>query len=631
MGKVSKEKKRDSLKRKNKDDKREAEFLTQRSTNHFNKPLIHCLLIIAIGLLAYSNSFNSPFQWDENDFLVQNPIVKNLRYFWEPSRAKAGDPVFYFFLRTRYIGYLTFAINYKLHGFHVLGYHIFNLTIHLSNALLVYLLILLTFETPFLKASSLKKSSNLIALFSALIFVSHPLQTEAVTYIYQRLASLLTFFYLFSIVFYIQWRLCLDDQKISYFKSTPYFILSLISTLFAMKTKENALTLPLVIFIYEFFFFSGRIKTRVLRLLPWVLSMTIIPLTMIGTDRPIGEVFKLILDPFQYVQADLSKGAQLFTQCRVILTYIRLLFLPIHQNLDYDYPVYHSFFTPPVFLSFLFLLSVLSLAFYLFYRSRTTTPDLRLISFGIFWFFVTLSIESSIISIVIVIFEYRVYLPSFGWAMAITTSAWIALEKLKPRFPGIEKKVIFFFLFIVILFSVLTFARNEVWRDEIRLWRDVVSKSPNKSRGHFKLGLFLGKKGRFDEAIREFQTTLKLEPNQARVHNNLALIYAYQGKLDDAIKEYHTALTINPKDAVVHYNLGLLFGRIQRLNDAVREFQITLKLNPLDANAHNSLGVIFGLQGRLDEAIKEFKTALEIEPDHRNARNNLTQIYKKKD
>lgn len=255
MGKVSKEKKRDSLKRKNKDDKREVESLTQRSTNHFNKPLIYCLLIIAIGLLAYSNSFNSPFQWDENDFLVQNPIVKNLNYFWEPSKAKVGDPVFYFFLRTRYIAYLTFAINYKLHGFHVLGYHIFNLTVHLFNALLVYLLMLLTFKTPFLSGSSLKKSSNLIALFSALIFVSHPLQTEAVTYIYQRLASLVTFFYLFSIVFYIQWRLCLDDQKVSYFKSTPYFILSLISTIFAMKTKENALTLPLVIFIYEFFFF----------------------------------------------------------------------------------------------------------------------------------------------------------------------------------------------------------------------------------------------------------------------------------------------------------------------------------------------------------------------------------------
>ncbi len=626
-----KEKKGDSFKQKSKHDIKEAVSLTERSRNLFKKPLIHCLLIIAIGFLAYSNTFDSPFQWDENDFLVQNPIVKNLRYFWEPSRAKAGDPVFYFFLRTRYIAYFTFAINYKIHEFHVLGYHIFNLTIHLVNALLVYLLIFLTFKTYFLRESSLRKSSHLIALFSSLIFVSHPLQTEAVTYIYQRLASLVTFFYLFSIVFYIQGRLRLDDQKISSLKSAPYFILSLISTVFAMKTKENAFTLPLVIFIYELFFFSGRMKTRILRLVPWFLSMTIIPLTMIGTDRSIGEVFNLILDPFLYVQGSLSREAQLFTQLRVILSYIRLLFLPIRQNLDYDYPVYHSFFIPEVFLAFLFHLSIIGLAFYLFYRSRARIPDFRLISFGILWFFVTLSIESSFTSIVIVIFEYRVYLPSIGWVMAITTSVWIALEKLKPRFPELEKKVILLFVVIITLLSVLTYARNEVWRDEIGLWKDVVAKSPNKSRGHFKLGLFLGKRGRYDEAIREFQTALKLEPNQARVHNNLALIYGAQGRLDDAIREYQIALTINPKDAVVHYNLGILFARIQKLDDAVREFQIDLTLNPLDANGHNSLGVIFALQGRFDEAIREFERAIEIEPDHINARNNLAKIYKKKD
>jgi len=358
------------------------------------------------------------------------------------------------------------------------------------------------------------------------------------------------------------------------------------------------------------------------------LLMTIIPLTMIGTDRSMGEVLKLIRDPFLYVQAEFSRETQLFTQLRVLLTYVRLLFLPIHQNLDYDYPLYHSFFIPQVFLSFLFHLSALGLALYLFYRSRSAAPNLRLIAFGILWFYVTLAIESSIISIVIVIFEYRVYLPSVGWVMAITSSVWIALEKLKPRFPGLEKKAILVFAAIVILFSVLTYTRNEVWRDEIKMWQDVVTKSPNKSRGHFKLGLFLGKRGRYDEAIREFQTALKLEPNQARVHNNLALIYGAQGKLDDAIKEYQIALAIDPKDVVVHYNLGVLFGGIQRFEDAVREFHITLKLNPLDANAHNSLGVIFARQGRLDEAVEEFKTALEIEPGHINARNNLAKIYK---
>ena len=438
-GIVPKEEKRDSIET-NKNHKQKGELLTKHNRNHFNKPVIHCLLIILIGILAYSNTFHSPFQWDENDFLVQNPVVKNLRYFWEPSRAKAGDPVYYYALKTRYIGYFSFAVNYKIHGFDVLGYHLFNMAIHLSNALVIYLLIFLTFKTPFLKASSLKENSNLIALFSALLFVSHPLQTEAVTYIYQRHASLVTCFYLFSIVFYIQWRLCFDDHRSSFFKLTFYFILSLISTIFAMKTKENAFTLPWVILIYEFFFFSGSMKNRVLRLLPWILTLTIIPLTIFGTDRPIGEVMDQIFDSSVLVRTELSREVYLFTQFRVVLTYIRLLFLPIHQNVDYDYPVYGSFFIPSVFLSFLFHLGLIGLAVYFFCRSRSTTPDLRLSSFGILWFFVTLSIESSMIPQVLTICEYRVYLPSIGWVIAISTSAWIALEKLRPRFPALEEK-----------------------------------------------------------------------------------------------------------------------------------------------------------------------------------------------
>lgn len=610
MGKGSREK-RDSGRRKGKDDKREAELSTKPEKNGFNRSLLHCFLIIVIGILAYSNSFDSPFQWDEHDFLVQNPIVKNLKYFLEPSRAKDLDPDYYIFLKTRYIGYLSFAINYKIHGFNVYGYHLFNLAIHLLNALLVYLFIRLTFSTPFLKTSFLKKNSNLIALFSALLFVSHPLQTEAVTYIFQRHASFVTVFYLSALVFYIQGRLCIENGGTSHFKSVLYFIFSLLSTLFAMKTKENAFTLPIVILIYEFFFFTGRTKTRLLRLLPWLLSLAVIPYSV----------------PSSLVIPEVPKEAYLFTQFRVILTYIRLLFVPIHQNLDYDYPIYHSFFVPQVVFPFLFHLAVLGFGVYLFYRSRLTIPDLRLSSFGIFWFFITLSVESSIISLQMIICEYRVYLPSIGWVMAITTSLWIASEKLESRFPEFRRKVILFLVFVVIFFSVLTFARNAVWRDEVTMWKDVVTKSPNKARGHLNLGVALGEQGRFEEAIREFETTLKLNSYQAKAHNGLGMIYNDQGRLDDAIKEYQTALTINPKDANVHNNLGFVYQRKHLLDDAAREFRAALLLNPNDASAHNNLGAVLGLQGRLDEAVREFKTALEIDPDHVKAKNNLRKIY----
>ena len=145
--------------------------------------------------------------------LFKIPLLKISDIFGNPRRQRQVIRYFISFLRTRYIGVPHFCNQLSNFMDFMSRLPLFNLTIHLLNALLVYLLILLTFRTPFLKGSSLKKSSNLIALFSALLFVSHPLQTEAVTYIYQRLASLVTFFYLFSIVFYIRWRLCLDDQN----------------------------------------------------------------------------------------------------------------------------------------------------------------------------------------------------------------------------------------------------------------------------------------------------------------------------------------------------------------------------------------------------------------------------------
>jgi hypothetical protein len=197
--------------------------------------------------LAYSHTFQSPFQWDEEDFIVQNPVVRDLEYFASPSKAKGIDPDYEIFLRTRYVGYLTFALNYQIHGFDVLGYHIVNVTLHILNAVLVYLLVQLTFKTPFLKETPLRNHSGPIALFSALLFVSHPVQTEAVTYIFQRHASFVTLFYVGSLVCYVLWRLRGEAKEASKWERLSVYGLSLLSCVLAMKTKENAFTLPIIL------------------------------------------------------------------------------------------------------------------------------------------------------------------------------------------------------------------------------------------------------------------------------------------------------------------------------------------------------------------------------------------------
>ncbi|MFA4830511.1 MAG: hypothetical protein WC594_15010, partial [Thermodesulfovibrionales bacterium] len=411
----------------------------------FNKPIVHFFLIAIGGFFVYSNTFNVPFHFDDTFTIVKNPGLKDLSNFWPPSGS-------------RWFGFLTFALNYYFGGLNVTGYHIVNLTIHIFNAILVYWLVVLTFKTPFFSnqqsaiSSQQSKETNFdspihpfssasggqayLPLFIALLFVSHPIQTQAVTYIVQRFTSLATMFYLLSLACYIRSRL-------STLPATRYtlYTVSLVSAILSMKTKEISFTLPIVITLYEFMFFGNNqfvipVKTgiqdknemdscfrrndrmesvykRLLFLIPFLLTMLIIPLSMIGTDKPIGDAIGELREASQETK-QISRGIYLFIQFRVIVTYIRLLFIPINQNLDYDYSLYHSFFNPEVFLSALFLLSIFILGIYLLCAKRLALPASRLISFGIFWFFITLSVESSIIPIRDVIFEHRLYLPSIG-------------------------------------------------------------------------------------------------------------------------------------------------------------------------------------------------------------------------
>ncbi|MEF9427495.1 MAG: hypothetical protein L0956_10155, partial [Candidatus Mariimomonas ferrooxydans] len=249
----------------------------------FQKPVVHMVLIIVLSLLAYSNTFQGSFSFDDGRFIVKNPVVKDLSYFTESSKLM-GHHIHYV-LKNRFMGYFTFALNYKLHGLDVTGYHIFNLLIHIINALLVYLLVIISFKTHFLNKSPIKGYSGYIALSAALLFACHPVQTQAVTYIYQRVTSLATLFYLLSLVMYIKARLSSTSAS-----TLTCYAVSFISAVLAMRTKEIAFTLPVMITLYEFMFLRGKIKTRLLYLVPILLTMLIIPLTLINLDTPVGEL-----------------------------------------------------------------------------------------------------------------------------------------------------------------------------------------------------------------------------------------------------------------------------------------------------------------------------------------------------
>lgn len=562
--------------------------------NFPSRSLLHILLIIGISFLAYSNTFNDPFQWDDNYYIKQNPAVKDLSYFLDPSKAKGLD--FHDAIKSRYLGYLTFAINYQINGLDVTGYHVFNFIVHILNSILVYFMVLLIFRTPFLRGHDLHEHAGYIAFFTGLLFATHPVQTEAVTYIFQRLASLATFFSLLSIVLYLRWRLgsaysVPSDEAASagflhFWRRNLLYILSIISAVSAMKTKENTFTLPILIALIEFLFFTGRTKKKFLRLLPFFLTLPIIPLTLTGIQRPVGEIIGNI-EPVTRGYTGISRLDYMATELTVIATYIRLLFIPVNQNLDYDYPVHHSLFESEVLVSFMFFISVLGLAVYLYHRSRLKSPESRLIAFGIFWFFITLSVESSMIPLPTLIDEYRVYLPSAGFFLSTMTGAFLFLGKIKWRL--LQRVVIWTVIAVPLVFSAASYARNNVWHSRVSLWEDVVKKSPLKARPHNNLGNAYWSTGMVDEAIEHYRTALRLMPDFPEAEYNLGVALETKNNKDDAIEHYLMALSLEPRYGNARFNLGLIYLERGDKAGAREQFEMALSAAPSNSRAREFL------------------------------------------
>jgi len=603
----------------------------------------HILLIIFLGLLSYSNTFEASFQFDDKPAIVNNPIIKHLRYFAHPSEAKDFTGHFeYKVFKRRYVGYLTFALNYRLHQLRVAGYHIFNIAVHICSALLLYLLVTLTFQTPKLSSSSIKENAGYIALFTALLFACHPVQTQAVTYIFQRVTSLATMFYLLSLVAYIKWRLIhrkteLGSQKSDLgqehgrLKSVLFYMGSLVSAVLGMKTKEIVFMLPPVILLYDIMFFEGSSKKRLSYIAPMFLSLLIIPLSLLNIERPAGELINH-LDDVTRGHTPLSRWQYLLTSSRAMLTYIRLIFIPVHQTIEYDYPVYGSFFDSQVIISIAVLAVIFVFSVYILFRYRDSVPHVRIISFGIFWFFINFALESGVIPLNNVIFEHRLYLPSIGAFLVISVSSFMLMQKWKDRYKRIDKMVFTAMAVTVVVLTGATYARNSVWKDELTLWSDVVDKNPGSARAHNNLCFYYNDIALFEKAVDECNIAIKLNPdNQSAYYNNLGNAYVSLGDIEKAIENYIHATTIeSPYQDQAHYNLARIYKSLGSNDKAIEHYQAALELNPNYALAYNNLGNIYQSQGLTEKATEHYVSAIRLDPGYADPHINLGNIYMSK-
>jgi Flp pilus assembly protein TadD len=274
------------------------------------------------------------------------------------------------------------------------------------------------------------------------------------------------------------------------------------------------------------------------------------------------------------------------------------------------------------------------LSVYLFRKSspastgRAFDPAVRLASFGIVWFFVTLSVESSLIPIVDVIFEHRVYLPSVGFFVAVSTAGALISRSADPARP--TRILVVAGALLALALSVATFQRNKVWADELSLWSDATRKSPYKSRPHTNLGFALMTRGQMEPAIEHYLTALKIDPSNTEAHNNLGIAYSRIGKVEQAFAHLSRSIQLRPDYAEARSNLGAVLVEKGEVDPAITHYLTAIQIRPNYAEARNNLGVAYFKKGMVDEAIDQFRIAIALKSDYAEAHNNLGIAYGRK-
>jgi protein O-mannosyl-transferase len=582
-------------------------------------------VIALVALAGYINTFSVPMIFDDYTSIVANSAVINfdIAQIWSHHS-------------TRFVVYLSLAVNYAISGLNVWSYHLANLFIHIATALVVgWLAVLLsarTYMTRYYKIGSFEVSNHWIfAIITALLFVSHPIQTQAVTYTIQRLTSFAALFYILGLSLYVQGR--------GEGSSRWWFVGSGLAVLIAMFSKEIAFTAPLTILLIEFLFLGQKqpIKKRLIRVLPILLALLIIPSVMFVTRtissseiiNPNGVMigsldkidFKRIAKGLASDETEITRGKYFLTELNVVRTYLRLLVWPTNQNLDYDYSI-ETGVSKSTALSGVIITIILVLGVILIRYNR-------LAAFGILFFFLALLIESSIIPISDVIFEHRLYLPSIGFFMAISsgivfiTESWAIKSKIR-FYTGI-----LLIGCVIIIATVATFKRNIIWQNEETLWLDVVTKSPNKARAHGNLAAFYLHTNELDEAFKELQIAKELQSDLPGLHYNLGNYYVKKGDLYAAGKEYKKEFAVDPHNINVKINGAGVSLKKGNNEIAKTRLEAVTKSNPDIAYVWANLGLAYLQLDEKQNASKAFLRALEIDPNLESAKQGLQIMLNK--
>ena len=556
------------------------------------------LVIAALGavvLLVYANSFHVPFLLDDEVTILANPSIRHL---WD--LAAVFQPPVHVFSAGRPLLNLSFALNYAVSGTDVAGYHAVNVLIHLLAGLVLFGLVRRVLSLPSISPQTLASSTGIAAFVTAL-WLLHPLQTAAVTYVSQRAESLMALFYLLTLYGFV----CARTAE----SSRWWAVGSVLAFLLGVLTKETIATEPLLVLAVERVYFSESLRGAIRRqaglfagyAVGWIILLWFVAAQSLAS-RGIG---------FSHGVSSVTYG---LAEARAFTRYLTLAAWP--QPLVFDYGV--EFFNGPTWATVgagavVLIAVVVSIAAW-----RRSTA----VGIGGLAFFLILAPTTSIVPIALQpMAENRIYLPLAVLVILSATGINAVIGGRRAAVAGVAT---------MLAFGALVVARNHDFRSAESIWTDTVAKRGGSSRAHNNLGLaLLSTPNRRAEAVACFETAVRLNANFPEAHNNLGIALAdTPGRQNEALDHYTAAIRAKPAFAQAHANLANLLLRTPgRMGEGLEHYRTALSLQPANALLHaNYAAALADEAGKRADALSHFTTALQLDAQMPSAHAGLARL-----
>ncbi|MEQ1897127.1 MAG: tetratricopeptide repeat protein [Vicinamibacterales bacterium] len=564
-------------------------------------PWLAVAVLITAGAAAYANALGGPLLLDDQRTLRQNTSIQQISRLSEVLHPPVQSPV-----TGRPVPNLSLAINYAMSGDSLRGYRVLNISVHILAALALFGLLRRTLPrmlgaTPVPRPAPTPHLDG-VALAAAAIWLVHPLNSEAVNYLTQRTESLMGLFFVAAL-----WA---SARALDTRRPLGWEVAAMAAAFCAVGSKETALTLPLVLvvwdraFAFESFTAAWAARKRLYGLVTasWLLFAYFAASLPFFAEKGFQE----------YV----SRWAYLLHQGPMILRYLGLTVWPHALVFDYGAPgpLTLGAAAPGVLIVAVLVMAAL-VALILWPR----------VGFWGAWFFITLAPASSLIPIPTEVgAERRMYLPLMALTLLLVLAARWALGRvvaapLRTRISWAATGV------VVLALGATTVARNRDYQDALRLWQTSLDRWP-QPRAHEHLSMALRDAGRMEESVAHLRTAAPGSPN---ARHALASALLERGELTESIAQFKEYIRLRPDDPNIILGREELAVAQMRAGDAAgaaEQFRAIIALDPRYARARVGLGDTLVQMNQPGAALDAFTEAVRLQPTNLVALINLAML-----